>query len=616
MFSKIPNEWAFDVEEPLNGRTQIVDITDDVTGEPHQFACQHIPMYVNEVGHDKNLKQTVHALLDEGGRTVLYYIAISEPMKKGDTIELLVAYEGFYEEVRERKGYALSNLNMSEKSDDHAGSFLNRNFGEREAITNVLASMPPIDLYLAIDWLGPLHAKLADLIGDFVQGAKGCRAIDTLEPRPLSQQLVALRRISWIGTLLQQKLDSLAASFPTVGHGIFFQSSEALRNLRWASWQDLFSLLEQFPDIEDSNGKKIKLVFEAEIVEETCYAVRSRIVKPMEESQWCRVSTSLLKRICIATAKTSWKDPGADSEALFDEYVRLGMEASSDIRGALDVRQLAFFPMFKGSSKALEHEGSRKRSFSTGEVITNIARADSPDSVASSLQVSAVVLGTPIPIENATLSQVDETWYLCWQIIYVIDSFARKFLRRSGYSLEKLCKAMNVDSSCVSAAIRKIGNLGKKSVGRKQKLKTTPRDEDGQPTKKKKINKAMPASSKFREGNLFFWHIIWSCLTRECGWHLEHGRRPNDFCAFPPGVSRGRGFKIRVDYFDSVKLVLTQVRSNPKWSNIPALKEAVKEYDSCNALYKKVKGTKSMPKSTNKEEVVDWFRSKVAAIEK
>ena len=54
----------------------ILDITDDVTGETHEIARAELAMHVNEVGHDKSLTQTVHAL-EEHDRSVQYFVSFA-----------------------------------------------------------------------------------------------------------------------------------------------------------------------------------------------------------------------------------------------------------------------------------------------------------------------------------------------------------------------------------------------------------------------------------------------------------------------------------------------------------------------------------------------------------
>lgn len=97
IFSNEVSEWGFAVVEDLNGHEQVADVTDDTTGMPHDITKQNICMYVNETGGDPELKQTVWSdqVLD---REVNYYFKTDKPMKKGDTIELLISYFGTYDE--------------------------------------------------------------------------------------------------------------------------------------------------------------------------------------------------------------------------------------------------------------------------------------------------------------------------------------------------------------------------------------------------------------------------------------------------------------------------------------------------------------------------------------
>jgi len=45
IFSQRPCEYAFGVEEKIFGMLQEIDISSDVTGEPHELARAEIPMY-------------------------------------------------------------------------------------------------------------------------------------------------------------------------------------------------------------------------------------------------------------------------------------------------------------------------------------------------------------------------------------------------------------------------------------------------------------------------------------------------------------------------------------------------------------------------------------------
>eukprot|EP00980_Cylindrotheca_fusiformis_P020053 scaffold7139_cov115-Cylindrotheca_fusiformis.AAC.3 len=605
VFSTIPNEWAFGVNEKLHGREQVIDITDDMTGDPHTYACGNIPMYVNEVGHDRSLRQTVHALLDDD-RTVQYFIAIEEPMKKGDTIELLVAYDDTYEKVRERKGYGLANLERSEKSDEHFATRLKRNFTERKEVEEMIAGLCLIDVYLTIDWLQSLNCRLENQADVLIQEASKWQGGSHSAERnwPLSQQLVALQRISWVSRRLRKRLNSLSAPSKKMEQGIIEQSKSGIHGIKWPLWPQLISVLEKNPDIEDSNEKNFKQAFEAEAVEEICYAIRKRLPRPMDESLWCGVSRKLIHSLCTATAKA--KRVGNDEGFLCTEFTNLGLEASNDIRQANTI-QLAFSPRFEGSSSVLK---DRKRSYTTSEVIARSTESDNPGFNCLSPEMSSEVQGVPMALEQATRPQIHESWYLCWQVIYVIDCFARQFLRRSTYSLENLCSVFGVDSNAVRVAFQDI-DFGRRNKKRKMASRHC-EEQRNKRTPKNAANLSTSGEKKRAVNRLFFWNIIWTCLSRECGWSHECGARPTDSYFLPPGVARGTGFKTRVDFFDSIRQVMAEVKSNPKWSSLPAVKKALEEYESCITLYEKIKGTGRMPKYKQREELVTWFRKQVA----
>jgi hypothetical protein len=46
IFSQVPNEYPFGVEDHLRGEAQIIDISDETTGLPHIEAQEHLNMYV------------------------------------------------------------------------------------------------------------------------------------------------------------------------------------------------------------------------------------------------------------------------------------------------------------------------------------------------------------------------------------------------------------------------------------------------------------------------------------------------------------------------------------------------------------------------------------------
>jgi hypothetical protein len=80
--------WNFGVSEKLRGEEQNIDITEDFTGEPHTDAKEHVPMYVNEVGHSKELVENVLSL-EQDNRVVRYYFHTKDPLTKGQEGKLI-----------------------------------------------------------------------------------------------------------------------------------------------------------------------------------------------------------------------------------------------------------------------------------------------------------------------------------------------------------------------------------------------------------------------------------------------------------------------------------------------------------------------------------------------
>jgi len=92
LFRQAPLEYSFGVSEQLHHQVQLIDITSDATGEPHDIARANIAMYVNETGHNKHLQQNVFSK-EAYDRSVNYYYKPSEKMERGKPFELLTNYK-------------------------------------------------------------------------------------------------------------------------------------------------------------------------------------------------------------------------------------------------------------------------------------------------------------------------------------------------------------------------------------------------------------------------------------------------------------------------------------------------------------------------------------------
>ena len=61
----------------------------------------------------------------------------------------------------------------------------------------------------------------------------------------------------------------------------------------------------------------------------------------------------------------------------------------------------------------------------------------------------------PRSLESTTKASLEANvnWYLVWQIAFVVNAFAQKFLDSNSYSLDNLCSALNVDAALVKFAV-------------------------------------------------------------------------------------------------------------------------------------------------------------------
>jgi len=111
---------------------------------------------------------------------------------------------------------------------------------------------------------------------------------------------------------------------------------------------------------------------------------------------------------------------------------------------------------------------------------------------------------------------------------------------------------------------------------------------------------------------LLFWDILIKRLE-ESGWNIERGARSNDWYLLPPGVSRGRGFKSRVDFFDSAPLVINCLKTDSRYCNQPVIKSIMEEYLKCQKEFENMKSSKSKKlKILSSKDMVQYLRKKVS----
>jgi len=201
VFTNGPSEYAFEVASKFRGRTQVIDITDDTTGECHAIAKKNMLMYVNEVGHLSDKEQNVHIKSDENDNAILYYFHAKTPMLYSESVELFTDYFTAYEQSREQHGYGWQNL-LGKSRDVLSDKLIDR-ADERMTVREFILNRSQFNFNELVDFLeflsgdvwGPLSRKALDWVA-------GVNAPSPLSPR----QWVAIRKMLWLREAFEERL--------------------------------------------------------------------------------------------------------------------------------------------------------------------------------------------------------------------------------------------------------------------------------------------------------------------------------------------------------------------------------------------------------------------------
>jgi hypothetical protein len=500
IFGNAPNEWPFDVEEKLFGEQQIIDITDDETGSPHELARKNIAMYVNEVGHSNKSKQNVF-ICPRDGRAVQYFIKLDSPMKKGEQIELLTNYGKIYEDIREGKGYGYRNLNRGLASDDEDRALaLQRKFGHREDAENAIITLTCPNLVSMIEFVKeriylPVWTKAKAWLND--SASRG----DV--PPPSREQWIALRRIHWLRSVFLRRVCDLEGGeqlAPESGYP-YQNSYNYCKDLLDSMEQNRFSVAVESAESFFAIGEALR----QEIIEEMHYTMREKLLMPFDRAVWCPLAVELLEMLSddvsvllistkgnptpkeklalrckiIAAAESSANDfrkSAKGGEVPNSLGFRSGVAEGSIISGSLRtllgtvkcsksfyvdnstapkgflagiVRMLAYYDSMMLAGVEPQQDDSFQLPLETSEnfVMAQYNGFDGSDKLRK--------LGSlPRAIDSANTSiAVNETWYLVWQLIYVVHTFMAEFLDGSDETLKILCSKIGVDYALAQFAV-------------------------------------------------------------------------------------------------------------------------------------------------------------------
>ena len=323
LFQNQPNRYPMEAEQNLDGEPQMIDVTDDETGLPHEIAKANIPMYINEVGYDLANKQTVFCTSADNGRRADYTVAFWDglSLKNGSKVELLVNYHKGYEFTRELEGYGLKNLYHGLPDGTGLAKRIENGIAERWHMLETIRETGIIEEEdVPREYRGLSAIEVADKLNRLspLQFANSIEIVDTFTHKPVSRkindfrakggvglvsslQFAANRRIGWLGRYFREILPELktgldrAVKDGRVEVGVAYvralsydQASETLFDWNTEEW--LLTDGRNDPRIPGDGDESIKQILRNETQEDVCFELRGQIVRAFDKSVWCPVA--------------------------------------------------------------------------------------------------------------------------------------------------------------------------------------------------------------------------------------------------------------------------------------------------------------------------------------
>lgn len=440
LFCHEPSEWAWEVDLPGRTHQQAVDITDDSTGMIHALAKHSTLVYVNETGGAPYLTPNIFSRQEDSpdGRNIHYRFESQAPINKGQMVELLINYQGHYEEVRERKGYGKRNKSGETKSDVHLPSRFERNFVERNDLRHILLPLGTKRLNSLIKFLVGIRDQLAVVVETFLDHLKTSSHKRYV---PYAQQLVALRRLHWLLPLIVKHFERVKKAGATTPETLESFDMNVNR-LDWPHWATLWDALVKNPGLRDKRGDSLLERFREETMEEVFYSMRLTLPFPMDESAWCNVGIRLIRDLCVAVAERGLSESSDEDDTLLFKYFKSRtVEAANEIVNRTSVNDLTFdanvwkrYTMDNRISVKNESPGTKC-----------VLAQENPNSP----MPEPIILS---PFQPPGDVKIHQSWYLCRQVVVVLDAFARSHpTPEKAYTVTlDVMKELGIDSATIN----------------------------------------------------------------------------------------------------------------------------------------------------------------------
>lgn len=122
---------------------------------------------------------------------------------------------------------------------------------------------------------------------------------------------------------------------------------------------------------------------------------------------------------------------------------------------------------------------------------------------------------------------------------------------------------------------------------------------------KKKQKALTQCLGRQRLERVLFQRVVWPKLN-DLGWHIEIGARKTDNYFCMPGKHRGKPFKNRVDYFDSIRQVINVLQHNDEWSKREEVIKVLTDLCRCRQSASRLDAEGELPT----EWTIDWLLHK------
>ncbi len=446
---------------------------------------------MNEIGHDKKLKQNVLAR-EVQERIVHYYYYQPEPIAKGQTMELLVDYGAVYEDTRERKGYGKANIQGKIQSDSDEAANFKRNLVDRLAIRELIQSMEFMEIKTLVEFFeNRIITPLIEITDSYLKyhsspnKENGDKSHTAQQLIPTKRQLVARFRVKWIAGLFRKQIDIL-------------KSKET--NLYRDEARKLYNILSprrlKTPDFTTANPENnvSNTLSQLQLTEEygETYLLLSDgygLFHPYDPTLWCEIARTLCKDLIkeISYLRKVGKQPHQVAEAIYNiataaassiqKFCTLFTEVSNK-QGVTEACRVLGFQQTDNKvvvshlTKALPDLSKAYRvcllqsGVTSGRVNERKTLHDMLDNICISLapgsdrhqQLDPLVircLSTVTAAQSADFvtvltdphTSIDGEWYLLWQVIRVAHVISIHFMQsnNNSYSLEELCAKVGVN---------------------------------------------------------------------------------------------------------------------------------------------------------------------------